>query len=75
VLVVSVSGEAFEFLSTLDGDFNTDTPDAKVLWAVQVVFDAPGAIEGSVFPSTLGSATAWVCSSETYRRLKGAHPF
>lgn len=76
-LVVTIDDDdSYEFLAGLaqntDGyaDGFNKVADAKALWAAQVDFDAPGATEGSVFPSTSGSAVAWVCSAEAFKRLK-----
>lgn len=75
-LVVTISQDAHNFLDSFDSDpdqpgsqFN-EVADTKALWAVQVDFDPPGGIEGSVFPATGGTAVAWIVSAEAYKRLK-----
>ena len=75
-LVVTISQDAHVFLDGLDS--SPDNPDVqfnkvadtKALWAVQVDFDPSGGIEGSIFPATGGTASAWVVSAEAYKRLK-----
>lgn len=70
-LVVTVTADAFDFLNELPEPNFTNTADAKTLWATRsVAYNPSGASEGSVFPSTGGTATAWVVSAEAFKRLK-----
>ncbi len=74
-LVVTIGGsgtDAYDFLDSLTEAQRTfdGVADTKALWAVRVDFDAPGASEGSLFPSTGGTASAWVASAEAFKRVK-----
>ena len=76
-VVGTIDADAFDFLATLPvADLSRVQPE-KALWAVQAdglggssLATTRGAHEGSVFPSTGGTASTWICSSEAYRYLK-----
>ena len=65
-IVQTISADAFNFLNTLPVPDFSNTADVKALWAAA----ANDQFEGSVFPSTGGTASTWIVSAETYKRLK-----
>ena len=80
-VVVTIDVDAYDFLDRLPRADLAKVPAERALWAVKAhgaggsaLATSRGAHEGSVFPSTGGTASTWIVSAEAYKYLK-AHRF
>ena len=68
-IVTTIAADVFNFLKTLPvADFQ-NAADTKALWAVEVNDTGE---EGSLYPSTGGTAATWVVSAEAFKRIKAS---
>ena len=66
-IVTTITAAAFDYLNTLATADFVNTSDPEALWAVAANDTGE---EGSVYPSTGGTAATWIVSSMVFRRLR-----